>query len=622
MKKRLFDIFFSLSGIILLLPLFIIISLVLKLSSRGPVFFRQKRVTLNGREFYIYKFRTMKPDRKNLSKITVGRDSRITPIGHLLRKLKLDELPQLFNVFRGDMSFIGPRPEVAEYVNLYTQEEREILKVRPGITDYASIYLSNESEILGRVDNPDAFYREVLIPYKIKLNKIYMKEMGILTDIKIILMTVFKIAGLFHNDDIEDELLRIEGDFNMKNLERKILFSPPDITEREIEEVVDTLRSGWITTGPKTKLFEKKISSYCESAGTVCLNSATAGLEMVLRLFNIGPGDEVITSAYTYTASASIIIHVGATPVMVDVEPGNFNISAKNIEEAITERTKAIIPVDVAGMPVDYDEIFKIIERKKSLFKPLKGSLQESIGRILLLADAAHSIGAKYKGRRSGNIADFTSFSFHAVKNLTTGEGGAVTWKENPDLNNEEIYSGLMLLALHGQNKSALAKSKAGGWKYDIKTPGYKCNMTDINAALGLIQLERYEDLLNKRREIISWYEEDLRDIEELELPIFKDDHREGSMHLYLLRVRGIGEEIRNNIIKDMAEASIPTNVHYIPLPLHTAYKDIGFNIKDYREAYRQYENEITLPLHTLLTREDIKYITSKLRDSLNKRLS
>ena len=270
--------------------------------------------------------------------------------------------------------------------------------------------------------------------------------------------------------------------------ERRIQFSPPDITQKEIDEVVDTLKSGWITTGPKTKLFEEEISKYCNSEKTVCLNSATAAMELVLRLFDVGPGDEVITSAYTYTASASVIVHCGATPVLVDVKPEEFNIDPKRIEEAITERTKVIIPVDIGGMPADYDEIFEIVERNKGKFNPKKGSYQEKLGRILVLADAAHSFGGMYKGKKVGSVADFTSYSFHAVKNLTTAEGGAITWKKNEVFDNEQIYKEFMLLALHGQNKDALSKMKAGAWKYDITMPGYKCNMTDINAAIGLAQ--------------------------------------------------------------------------------------------------------------------------------------
>ena len=303
--------------------------------------------------------------------------------------------------------------------------------------------------------------------------------------------------------------------------ERKILFSPPDITEKEINEVVDALKSGWITTGPKTKKFEEEISKYCGTQKTVCLNSATACMELTLRLFDIGPGDEVITSAYTYTASASVILHCGATPVLVDVKPGEFNIDCKKIEDAITEKTKAIIPVDIGGMPADYDEIFEIVERKKYLFNGKKGTYQEKLGRILVLSDAAHSFGAEYKGKKVGSIADFTSYSFHAVKNLTTAEGGAITWKENSNFDDEKLYKEFLLLALHGQNKDALSKMKAGAWKYDIVIPGYKCNMTDLNAAIGLAQLRRYDnDILAKKDKVIEWYENYLGDIKEIILPV------------------------------------------------------------------------------------------------------
>ncbi|MGL5099942.1 MAG: DegT/DnrJ/EryC1/StrS family aminotransferase, partial [Fusobacteriaceae bacterium] len=294
-------------------------------------------------------------------------------------------------------------------------------------------------------------------------------------------------------------------------MSKKILFSPPDITQAEIDEVVEALKSGWITTGPKTKQFEKEITKYCESAGTVCLNSATAAMELVLRLFDIGPGDEVITSAYTYSASASVIVHCGATPILVDIKPEEFNINPEKIEVAITEKTKAIIPVDIAGYPVDFDEIFAVIERNKNKFIPKKGTYQEKLGRILLLSDAAHSIGAKYKGNMIGNIADFTCFSFHAVKNLTTAEGGAITWKENIKFDSNELYKEFMLLALHGQNKDALSKMKAGSWEYDIISPAYKCNLTDIHAAIGLAQLRRYaSEIVSGRKNIVGKYNENL----------------------------------------------------------------------------------------------------------------
>lgn len=394
----------------------------------------------------------------------------------------------------------------------------------------------------------------------------------------------------------------------------KILFSPPDITQAEIDEVVDTLKSGWITTGPKTKLFEKEITRYCGAAGTVCLNSATAAMELALKLFDIGPGDEVITSAYTYTASASVILHCGATPVLVDIKPREFNINSKKIEEAITEKTKAIIPVDIAGMPVDFDEIFEIIERKKSIFNPKKGSYQEKLGRILVLSDAAHSIGAEYKGKKIGNIADFTSFSFHAVKNLTTAEGGALTWKENNNFDNEKIYKEIMLLALHGQNKDALSKMKAGAWEYDIIMPGYKCNMTDINASIGLAQLRRYDtEIINRRREIVELYNKKLIKNSRFILPNLKDKDKESSYHLYLLRIKNMSRQEVNEVIEKMAEKGIATNVHYKPLPLLTAYKNLGFKIENYAIAEETYENEISLPLHNLLTNKEIEYVLNNL---------
>lgn len=394
----------------------------------------------------------------------------------------------------------------------------------------------------------------------------------------------------------------------------KILFSPPDITQAEIDEVVDTLKSGWITTGPKTKLFEKEITRYCGAAGTVCLNSATAAMELALKLFDIGPGDEVITSAYTYTASASVILHCGATPVLVDIKPREFNINSKKIEEAITEKTKAIIPVDIAGMPVDFDEIFEIIERKKSIFNPKKGSYQEKLGRILVLSDAAHSIGAEYKSKKTGNIADFTSFSFHAVKNLTTAEGGALTWKENSNFDNEKIYKEIMLLALHGQNKDALSKMKAGAWEYDIVMPGYKCNMTDINASIGLAQLRRYDsEIIKRRKEIVELYNEQLIKNNRFILPNLKDKDKESSYHLYLLRIKNMSRQEVNEVIEKMAEKGIATNVHYKPLPLLTAYKNLGFKIENYAIAEETYENEISLPLHNLLTNKEIEYVLNNL---------
>lgn len=391
---------------------------------------------------------------------------------------------------------------------------------------------------------------------------------------------------------------------------RNIQFSPPDISQIEIDEVVDTLKSGWITTGPKTKLFEEKISNYCDTDKTVCLNSATAAMELVLRLFDIGPEDEVITSAYTYSASASVALHCGAKVVLVDTKPGSFNIDPKEIEKAITEKTKAIIPVDIAGYPADYDEIFEVVEKKKNLFNPKKGTYQEKLGRIMILADAAHSFGSIYKGKKVGSVADFTSFSFHAVKNLTTAEGGALTWCTKGWAENDTLYKELMLIALHGQNKDALAKMKAGAWKYDILFPGYKCNMTDIMASIGLGQLERYDKMLAKKKEIVLWYEEALQNlVDKIELPIFKKENTESCRHLYMIRLKNTSEEERNRVIEKLAEVGIATNVHFQPLPLFTAYKNLGFDIKEYPNAYEMYKNEVSLPIHNFVSKEDVEYI-------------
>ena len=392
---------------------------------------------------------------------------------------------------------------------------------------------------------------------------------------------------------------------------RIIQFSPPDISQAEIDEVVDTLKSGWITTGPKTKKFEEEISKYCNSDKTVCLNSATAAMELALRLFDIGPGDEVITSVYTYSASASVALHCGANVVLVDTEPGSFNIDPKKVEEAITEKTKVIIPVDIAGYPADYEKIFEVVERKKYMFKPKMGTYQEKLGRIMVLADAAHSFGSNYKGKKVGSIADFTSFSFHAIKNLTTAEGGALTWCNKKWADSEVIYKELMLLALHGQNKDALAKMKAGAWKYDILIPGYKCNMTDIMASIGLAQLKRYdEEILKKKKEIVCWYESGLKELaSKIDLPVFKVGNTESCRHLYMIRLKEAGEEFRDKVIERLAEQGIATNVHFQPLALFTAYKKIGFDIKNYPNAYNMYKNEISLPIHDFITKEDVEYI-------------
>lgn len=391
---------------------------------------------------------------------------------------------------------------------------------------------------------------------------------------------------------------------------RNIPFSPPDITEEEISLVGDALRSGWITTGPKTKEFESKIAEYCNTKKAVCLSSNANCQEMILRVLGIGPGDEVITSAYTYTASASVIAHVGAKIVLVDTKEDSYEMDYEKLESAITENTKVIIPVDIAGVPCDYDKIFEIVERKKNLFKP-KNDLQNVFGRVIVAADAAHSFGATYKGKKIGSVADFTSFSFHAVKNLTTAEGGALTWTNKEGLDNGELYKQFMLWSLHGQSKDALSKTKLGAWEYDIVFPGYKCNMTDISAAIGLVQLKRYSNLLKRRKEIVELYE-NLLDKENIEIIKHQTDEKESSRHLLLTRVKGISEEERNEIIFKLAELGISSNVHYKPLPMHTAYKNLGFNIKDYPNAYNQYKNEITLPLHTLLTNEDVEYICSE----------
>lgn len=386
-----------------------------------------------------------------------------------------------------------------------------------------------------------------------------------------------------------------------------IPFSPPDITELEIEEVVDTLKSGWITTGPKTKKFEQQIAEYCHTSKAVCLNSATACSEMALRVLGIGPSDEVITTAYTYTASASVICHVGATVVLVDTQKDSYEMDYEALEEKITEKTKAIIPVDLGGVICDYDRIFEIVNRKKDVFEP-KTELQKKIGRVAVVADGAHAIGAVRDGKRCGEIADFTSFSFHAVKNLTTAEGGAVTWRDIEGVDNEELYKQFMLLSLHGQSKDALAKTQLGAWEYDVVAPYFKCNMTDIMAALGLAQMKRYPDILARRKEIIEKYNEGLKNLPVSVLEHFGNDFA-SSGHLYLVRVHDKTREECNKIIEKMAEYGIATNVHYKPLPLLSAYKNQGFNIKDYPNAYAMFENEITLPLHTKLTDEEIDYI-------------
>ncbi len=386
-----------------------------------------------------------------------------------------------------------------------------------------------------------------------------------------------------------------------------IPFSPPDITEAEIAEVVDTLKSGWITTGPKTKQFEKEIASFCHTEKAVCLNSATACLEGVLHFLGIGAGDEVITSAYTYTASASIVCHVGAKLVLVDTAPGSCEMDYEQLAEKITEKTKAIIPVDLAGVVCDYEKIYEIVNEKKAMFRPAN-KVQEAMGRIAVIADASHAFGAMRKGKMCGEIADFTAFSFHAVKNLTTAEGGAVTWREIPNYSSDEIYRSFMLYSLHGQTKDALSKTKVGQWEYDILLPGYKCNMTDIMAAIGLAQLRRYPSMLERRKHIVAMYNKALENMPVRVLNHYDDDHQ-SSGHLYLVYMLGKSVEERNRIIERMAEKNVATNVHYKPLPLLTAYKNLGFKIEDYPNAYDLYKCEITLPLHTKLTDEQAERV-------------
>ena len=386
-----------------------------------------------------------------------------------------------------------------------------------------------------------------------------------------------------------------------------ISFSPPDMSELEIQEVADAIKSGWITTGPKTKELERQIAKYVGVNRCVCLNSQTACGEMALRILGIGAGDEVIVPAYTYSASASIVDHVGAKIVFVDVQEGCLEMDYDKMEAAITEKTKAIIPVDLGGVPCDYDKIFAIVEKKKALFQP-KNEIQKAIGRIAICADTAHAFGATWHGKMCGSIADFSSFSFHAVKNFTTAEGGALAWKTIPGIDDEEIYHQLQLLSLHGQSKDALAKTKLGAWEYDIVGPWFKCNMTDIMAGIGLAQMKRYPAMLARRKEIIAKYDAAFKPLGVEVLDHYNDEHQ-SSGHLYITRIPGAGLKERQEIIIKMAEAGIATNVHYKPLPMMTAYKNLGFDIKDYPNAYKRFENEITLPLHTCLTDEEVEYI-------------
>lgn len=397
---------------------------------------------------------------------------------------------------------------------------------------------------------------------------------------------------------------------------KNIPFSPPDMSEEEILEVSNALRSGWITTGPKTKEFERIIAQYCHTEKTVCLNSATACMELILRVLGVGPGDEVIVPAYTYTATASVVHHVGAKIVMIDCAPGSFEIDYDKLGEHITEKTKAIIAVDLGGVVCDYTKIYTIIEQYKNIFIA-NNDLQRAFGRVVVLADAAHAFGAQREGKMCGEIADFTSFSFHAVKNLTTAEGGALTWRNIPGIENEQLYKEFQLLSLHGQNKDALAKTKLGAWEYDIVAPNYKCNMTDIMAGIGLAQFRRYQTMLARRREIIETYNQAFGRFH-VQILNHYTEKSQSSGHLYLVRLLGKDMQERNKVIEQMAERGIACNVHYKPLPMMTAYKKLGFDIKDYPNAYKQYVNEITLPLHTKLKDEEFEYIISNFTEILS----
>lgn len=390
----------------------------------------------------------------------------------------------------------------------------------------------------------------------------------------------------------------------------KIPFSPPDITEAEVEQVAEALRSGWITTGPKTKELERQVADLCGVNRAVCLSSQTACAETTLRVLGVGEGDEVIVPAYTYTASASVVYHVGAKIVLVDVQEDSLEMDYDKLAEVITEKTKVIIPVDLGGVPCDYDKIFSIVEAKKSLFHPAN-KLQEAIGRVIIMTDAAHAFGATWHEKPVGSIADFSNFSFHAVKNFTTAEGGAATWRDIEGIDNEEIYHQYQLLSLHGQSKDALAKTQLGAWEYDIVGPWYKCNMTDVVAGIGLAQMKRYKGLLERRKEIIGKYDEAFKPLGIEVLNHYTEEHQ-SSGHLYITRVPGITLEQRHEIIVKMAEQGVACNVHYKPLPMMTAYKNLGFDIKDYPNAYKRFENEITLPLHTKLTDEEVEYVIEK----------
>ena len=409
---------------------------------------------------------------------------------------------------------------------------------------------------------------------------------------------------------------------NSKNVQRSILFSPPDISDLEIAEVVEALKSGWITTGPRTKELEKRLAEFCHTSKVVCLNSATAAEELNFRICGIGEGDEVIVPAYTYTATASAAIHCGAKVIFVDSQKDSTEMDYDKVADAITEKTKAVVAVDLAGIICDYDKLYAAVESKKSLFKAKEGNdlgarIQQAIGRVLVFADCAHALGASKNGKMAGEFADFTDFSFHAVKNFTTTEGGAATWKDIPGIDNEEMYHQYQLYSLHGQSKDALAKTQIGAWEYDIIGPWYKCNMTDIMAAIGLRQLDRYPTLLERRKEIIQKYDEACDELGVVHLHHYGEDFA-SSGHLYLTRIPGVSDGQRREIITKLAERGVNTNVHYKPLPMMTAYKNMGWDIKNFPNAYAYYENLITLPLHTKLSDEDVEYVCQNFIEVVN----
>ncbi len=400
---------------------------------------------------------------------------------------------------------------------------------------------------------------------------------------------------------------------------KKIPFSPPDISAKEIEEVTDTLKSGWITTGPKVCLFEQKIAEYCNTKNAICLYSATAGLEILLRLLEIKEGDEIITTPYTFAATANVILHTGAKVVFADIHKGGFNINPSEIDNKITEKTKAVITVDFAGCPVEYDKIIQVLEESKQKYNPAANTMQTLLDRPFLISDAAHSFGSSYKGKMVGGIADFTVFSFHAVKNLTTAEGGAITFTNFESAISEEISRNLKLLSLHGQSKDAFSKMKAGGWQYEIVTDGYKYNMTDISAAIGLGQLSRYEnELLPKRKAIYEKYVSELSSEQRFILPPFSENDIRYNFHLFPLRIKGISEEQRNEIIKSAAEEGIALNVHFIPLPMHPLYKQLGYKISNYPNAYETFKQEISLPIYTKLSLEDVSRVCDFLKKAIH----